>query len=186
MKELNAIFELSSLVMARWEFLGALYLGTERDSDFEQALEYSRRFLVPINRNYAGIERLVDTNDPRERFDAFTMLRNKPLHGAVPAGIATPDGKSVVTWWTGFQGVGRGDHLTVDSNGGLHLDCSRLYEELLQSVGSFADYQDANNELLGGLLPHARWRRGYWARFRPVCMACSGWMAEGVRLDVVS
>jgi len=184
MQGVNAIFELSSLVIARWEFLGALYLGTEGDSDYHDALAYSRQFLIPINRNYACVENLVDCLDPRERFDLFTMLRNKPLHGLVAAGIATPDNKGVVTWWIGFHKIAPENHLTVDRNGGLHLDGSKFCEELLQSVASFADYQDANTDLVEGRLPHARWRRGYWARFKPKFMKCSLRMAEGVKFGV--
>src|SRR6266478_5248072 len=60
MQAVNAIFELSSLVIARWEFLGALYRDTEGDTNYKDALAYSRKFLIPINKNYTGLEKLVD------------------------------------------------------------------------------------------------------------------------------
>ena len=184
MADQNAIFDVAGLVIARWEFLGGLYSGTDEGTGYRAALAYSRRFLIPMNGNYATVEKLVDCADPADRFDLFTMLRNKPLHGVVPAGIATEDNKGVVTWWIGFTGILPGSHMTVDADGGLHVDANKLCEELGQSMLAFADYLDADSDQIRGRLPQARWQRGFWARFQPKFMPAKDWMARGVALGV--
>jgi hypothetical protein len=180
MAEQNALFDVVGLVIARWEFLGGLYRGSDGGTGVADALAYSRKFLFPVNRNYANTEKLVDRTDPSERFDLFTMLRNKPLHGLVPAGVATEDCAKVVTWWMGFSGISAANHMTVDVDGGLHVDAREMCAELARSMNLFADYLDANTDVIDGRSPQARWRRGFWARFQPKFMPGPEWMALGV------
>jgi hypothetical protein len=176
----NAVFDLAGLVIARWEFLGGLYLGTIEDTNVKDALAYARAFLQGVNSNYANVEQLVDRSQTHDRLDIYQMLRNKTLHGMNPAGIATDDGAGVVTWWIGTSGIAKEHHLIVDSDGGLHVDCTMLFEELLTSVTDFAAYLEVNGAGKEGLMPQARWRRGFWARFCPKSMKGPEWLAKSV------
>ncbi len=175
--EVNGIFEFASIVVARWEFLGGLYLGKGTTKAVD-AREYMREFLVPENPLYAGVENLV-TNPAPDRLDFFTMLRNKPLHGLHPTAIAGPDAKQVVTWWIGFTGIQPGQHLMVSADGELHIDCNLLFAELQGSMERYAQYLYEDTHLINAVNPTTRWRRGYWERFAPKFMPGPDWTQLG-------
>jgi len=126
----------------------------------------------------------------RDRFDIFTMLRNKPLHGVVPAAIRTqPD--EVVAWWMQFDG-GSLDHLAIDAKGKLHVDVSKLARELLGAADRFERYLAADATLLAcgpdnmPRSPTARWQRALWARFRPHEEPGADWIKRGEKLGIPS
>lgn len=169
--------ETVSLVIARWEFLGALYCGiTDKQTTFREASSYVRKFLVPLNSAYVDLEELVARESNEERFDFFTMLRNSPLHSYVPAAIATDDMQGVVTWWVGGHGIEPAKHLRIDRKGGLHVDSTRLSSELESSMHCFAAYLEADSDALDGRSPVERWQLGLWARYRPKYYRSAAWM----------
>lgn len=175
--EVNGIFEFASIVVARWEFLGGLYLG-KADTDVTAAREYMREFLAPVNPAYLEVENLVQ-NPTQNGLDFFTMLRNKPLHGLNPAAVATQDAEHVVTWWIGFSGIEAQQHLRVDKDGALHVDCNLLFAELQESMEAYAQYLDLDTHEIDGATPKDRWRRAYWNSFKPKFMPDLKWKQKG-------
>ncbi len=176
----SAVLELPALVVSRWEYLGSLYRGNINDvTNYTDAMAFSDRFLAEVN----GLYRQVHTVSGRQPSDVFTMIRNKPLHGANPAAIEAADGSGVIGWWIAPGDTG-GTHLAVDPLGKLHINGTQLYEELLSAMGLLADYLDANTErggpgTLSQHLPQERWLRAAWARFKPHGQAWADWLVHG-------
>jgi hypothetical protein len=178
----EAIFELISIVSARWEFLGALYEGTEGKSDVAQAIAYVAKFLEPINRDYAGIHNM--TGSRAGGSDFFTMLRNKPLHGMTPAAAAIPGDREVIGWQIGVHLPSPREHLKMDAEKRIGVDGTKLRDELLSSMDDFRAYISQNADQLHGRLPADRWKRGFWARFTPRNVSTKKWMSQGYGRDI--
>jgi hypothetical protein len=176
-RNMNAIFDLISLVIARWEFLGALLQGTTGETSCKEALAYCEKFLDEVNGNYGNVGKLSDQGRGSP-FELFAMLRNRPLHGLVPAGVLMRDQQNVVTWWVGLSGISAEAHLTVDDQGGLNVDAGKLAGELVNSMRLFASYLDADAGLVNGRSPRINWQRGFWARYRAVGMGEDEWIKE--------
>jgi hypothetical protein len=183
----DAVLELPGLVVSRWEYLGSLYRGhTGERTGCEEAVAFSTRFLEHVNPLYRGVHNLTGRNAQQaNQSDIYMMIRNKPLHGASPAAIQAADGSGVVTWWIAAGDTG-GTHLAIDPTGRLHVNGTKLYEELLEAMKLFADYLDQNTkEKAGGdaitnHLPQERWLRAAWARFKPHGHPGATWMARGI------
>jgi hypothetical protein len=182
----NAVLELPALVVSRWEYLGSLYRGhVEETTGCLDAVAFARRFLEPLDANYRNVHNLAGRpNQQPNQSDIFMMVRNKPLHGANPAGVASADGTGVVGWRIGAADTGN-THLTVDSSGNLHINGTKLYEQLCEAMLLFAGYLDANTEqggpdTLSTHRPQERWLRAAWARFRPHGIGAAAWMARGI------
>lgn len=171
------VHELVALVVSRWEYLGGLYRGNTSENTTQQdAKAFADRFLVQVNPLYAGVHDL--TNRRTGGSEIFTMLRNKPLHGANPAGLLTAGGQIVVGWLIGAHDTGH-PHLEV-SVGSLHIHGDKFSEELLEGMSLYADYLDNNNDALTTPhLPQGRFLRAAWARFRPHYLAEVDWMQLG-------
>ena len=82
----KGLFEIFSIICARWEFLGSLYRGTTDDTNYGDAVEYVSHFLKPLNQDYQNIHGMSGRGSKSSEF--FTMLRNKSFHGYTPAAIA--------------------------------------------------------------------------------------------------
>lgn len=163
----HAVFETAALVVGRWEFLGGLVRG---DTDFEpnanrlRVEAFAFQFLAPGNVQYGDREVLSAL---------YTMLRNKPIHGLVPAGVA--NGQEVLTWWVGQTGIDAANHLRVDSKRALHVNCSLLADDLATGLERFA--ASLAEEPAGEAAN--RFRRSFWARFCPTTTPVAQWMKLG-------
>jgi len=166
----GGLFEVTAIVIARWEFLGGLYCGETNETHVEHAAAYARRFLP----KYSHLHNLG--GHPHPSIDAcefFSMLRNKPLHGFTPAGVFTHDKTGVVAWSIGAST----NHLALGSSG-VSVDCLTLVEDLCSSMEAFASVLEQDTEPLvvgssrklveDSRPPRERWIRAFWARFRPV------------------
>ncbi len=179
----DGIFELLSIICARWEFLGALYLGSTGDTGGKEVLAYTSHFLVPINSDYRQIHDISGQGGARSEF--FTMFRNRVFHGYTPGAVALPGNTNVIAWLIGFNERTQTNHLRV-VNGSMHIDGARFLCEFLHSLNDFAGYLHQNNDLINGRLPHARWQRAFWARFRPLYIQEDNWMQEGISRGIPS
>jgi hypothetical protein len=186
----GGLFETIALTISRWEFLGSLYRGNIRRTGPRDAMAFARRFLEPANALYANVHNLAGRkNRQPNQSDIFTMARDKPLHGANPAAIELENGTGIVTWMMGPGPTGH-DHLQVDQFRALHVDATKLYEELLVAMTLFAEYLDQNQErvagnVIGNHLPQERWLRAAWARFKPHGRgSLVDWMRHGVQYGV--
>lgn len=157
----------ASLIIARWEFLGALYLGSAKDTSHSEVRAYVERFLVPINDAYSQVHDLVDQASGSSGSDLYSMLRNKPLHGYVPAAIADTSSKGLVTWWIGGTGIEPEMHLRVDRYGGLHIDSVAMSRELIDSLKDFAEYLRQDCDPMAKGSPTELWTTALWAKYRP-------------------
>jgi hypothetical protein len=174
----DAIFEVLSVVAARWEFLGGLFSGVEGDTGAKDAIAYVNKFLVAINPAYRDIHDISGLGNPGSEF--FSIFRNKPFHGGTPAAILLKNRKDLVGWKIGcIDATCAANHLQI-KNDVIYVEGQKFVEEFMLSLNSYADYLEANTEQLGGRLPVARWQRGFWARFKPQNMSASVWMQEGV------
>ena len=181
----DAPIELAGLVIARWEFLGALSLGNTENTGVRDAIYYLDNWLMKANSKYVSAKKLVTNMDPAPRLDIFSMLRNSPFHGVVPAGIATSDSTGVVTWWVGTHGIKATDHLSVDEHGGLHVDVKLLCAELISSMTIYATYLDEDTDASDdSRKPKCRMKRALWARYAPKFMEGSAWMTEGTNRHI--
>lgn len=151
----------ASLIFARWEFLGALFLGSIGDTSSKEANAYAKKFLVPVNQAYEIVEELAALGS------IFSILRNNPLHGYVPTALYDKKVGGVVTWWIGGTGIDPNLHFHVDHDGGLHIDVIAMSRELKASMSSFAEYLSENCDHLGGALPCDRWKSALWTKYRP-------------------
>jgi len=169
----GGIFEVTALVISRWEFLGGLYCGETTKTDVKHAVAFARRFLPKYDHvhNLSGA-----SNRALDQSEFFGMLRNKPLHGFTPAGVLTHDGQGVMGWGMGSTST----HLAVVS-GGVLVDCLQLAEDLCKSMDDFADVLDKNTETRpdDSRSPCDRWKRAFWARFCPIGKGRAEWMTLG-------
>ena len=172
----GGVFELLSIICARWEFLGSLYLGTTKDTSSTEAVEYVSHFLSPLNQNYRMIHNM--SGQCTNGSDFFSMLRNKPLHGYTPAAVAVRGGTEVIAWWIGSDARAQKYHLQI-RDGVMHVDGSKFLSEFLASLDRFCLYLVQDQDIIDGRTPSDRWRRGFWARFKPKYMEKSIWMQEG-------
>ena len=172
----EGLFELFSITCARWEFLGSLYLGRTEDTSSKEAVKYVSHFLEPLNQNYRTIHDISGQDNSGSDF--FTMLRNKPLHGYTPAAVAVQGGTEVIAWWIGSNPQAQKHHLQIQ-NGVMHVDASKFLFEFLASLDRFCTYLVQDKDIIDGRTPSDRWRRGFWARFKPKYMARDTWMQEG-------
>ncbi len=190
MLQAGGVLEVPALVISRWELLGSLYRGNIGRTGSLDAIVFARRFLEPVNPRYSKVHNIVGRqNQEDNQSDIFMMARNKPLHGANPAGIETEDGSGIAGWLIGPGPTG-GRHLELDQNGNLHFDGAELFEELLEGMTLFASYLDENTEregdsTFGNHLPQERWLRAFWARFKPHARDnLQSWMLHGARHGV--
>jgi len=167
----GGLFEVTAIVISRWEFLGGLYCGeTGERTDVRHAAAYARRFLPKYahTHNMSG-----DSSATDDTCELFSMLRNKPLHGFTPAGVATNDKKGVVAWNVGANAT----HLSL-AGPGIQVDCLTLIEDLCKSMEDYAVVLDHDMEpaaigsntnlVVDPRSPRKRWLRAFWARFRPI------------------
>jgi len=178
----KGIFELYSTICARWEFLGGLYLGTTDDTNYEEALEYVSQFLIPINRKYASI---IDISGQSNAFEFFSIFRNKAVHGATPAAIATTNRTKVIGWWIGAEADLHTQkyHLQI-KNGMIFVDGEKIISEFLTSLLNYSNYLRLDRDIMNGLKPSDRWIRAFWARFKPLNLEKAYWMNEGYQRGV--
>lgn len=183
----SGVLELPALVISRWEFLGSLYRGNIDSTGCLDAVVFAKRFLERVNHQYSQVHNLTGRpNQQLNQSDMFMMIRNKPLHGANPAGIETDAADGVATWRIGPGPTGH-THLALDQQGSLHVDGTQLYEELLDAMTLFAEYLDQNTErqgdqIIGNHLPACRWNRAFWGRFKPHAKDnLAAWMMRGVQ-----
>jgi hypothetical protein len=166
----GGLFEVTAIVVSRWEFLGGLYSGETEKTDVKHAAAYARRFLPKYNHthNLSG-----QPNPSDDTCELFAMLRNKPLHGFTPAGVFANSRTGVVTWAIGASTT----HLALVP-AGIQVDCLTLAEDLCKSMEDFATVLDQNTEamVVGSKTtlvadprpPRDRWIRAFWARFCPI------------------
>ncbi len=166
----GGLFEVTAIVISRWEFLGGLYCGETEKTDVKHAAAYARRFLPQYN-NVHNLSH--DPNCSDDICEFFGMLRNKPLHGFTPAGVFTHDKKGVMAWNLGASVT----HLTLAPQGVL-VDCLTLAEDLCKSMEDFSLVLDRDSEpaavgtnttlIVDHRSPGKRWIRAFWARFCPI------------------
>jgi hypothetical protein len=173
----QGIFELYSLVCARWEFLGSLYLGTTGKTSVREAVEYISNFLMPINHDYTNI---YSIRSGHHRSDFFSIFRNNPLHSYTPAGIADSSRINIIGWCIGA--IEDPDiqkyHLQIH-NTKLFVDGEKFVSEFLQSLHLFSEYFRLNSDIKDGLTPSYRWLKGFWWRFIPLNLQKDEWEHEG-------
>jgi hypothetical protein len=177
-------FEMTGLVVSRWEFLGGLYCGATGKTDVKHAAVYARRFMP----KYDALHNLSGSPGcGTDCSEFFTMLRNKPLHGFTPAAVKMHNQDEVLAWGIGDA---PGQHLAIEPSGVL-IDCPTLANDLCGSMDAYADVLDINTETpvigLNSELtpdphdPQARWKRCFWARFCPVHLSSADWLSLGER-----
>lgn len=166
-----------SLIFARWEFLGALFLGSTGKTSSKEANAYAKKFLVSVNQAYEIVEELSALGS------IFSMLRNNPLHGYVPTALYDKSVGGVVTWWIGGTGIDPIFHLNVDPDGGLHVDATAMSRELKASMSSFAEYLSQDCDYLDDMLPCDRWRTALWTKYRPKHYGKDEWRNRFIECD---
>jgi len=137
-----------------------------------------RRVVAPNARVRASVaqflaQRNSGYSDPEVLDSLSSMLRNKPLHGLFPAGIAT--GNDVLTWWVGQSGIAANTHLTIDPDKVFHVDCPMLVADLAWGVEEFAGSLDGP----AGVRAAEDYWRSLWARYCPKNTPTVTWMQMG-------
>jgi len=170
---ITAVYEHASLVVARWEFLGGLYGGTSTDTDVSDARTYADRFLgvYGLLHNLSGMRQSHES-------EFFSIFRNKSLHGFTPAGVHRPATGDVYGFTVGYQPAA---HLQVTPGLTLQIDSATLQQDFARSVADYADYLAANVDVAFAATPQDRWKKGFWARFRPINYARADWVQDGRR-----
>jgi hypothetical protein len=170
----GALFELPSLVIARWEFLGCLLLGHDKHrSHREQALVYATKFLVPLNRRYGETHPEVLTTVTVAEL-LIQMMRNRSLHGYTPGPVWEPSSDRCITWYVDSKGLAA-THLEFpdppSSYGpppgeSLHVNGESLLRELLASMEAFAECLREDKPTAEGV-PSENFRKGFTWRLVP-------------------
>ncbi len=167
----GGLYEVTAIVVARWEYLGGLYLGRSKGEN--AACQYVSRFLP----KYDVLSNL--SGKPRDksalRSDFFTLFRDRTLHQFTPSGVKKHSKDEVLGWSIG-QG---GPHLVVGDS--IHVDVLALCDDLCDSMLNFAQYLDSSLEELEDRQPQLRWKRGMWLSFCPHEMDPQEWISLGVR-----
>ncbi|MFO0642576.1 MAG: hypothetical protein U0183_25320 [Polyangiaceae bacterium] len=174
------VFEVVSLICARWEFLGALYRGQTDKSGWPEAVAFTDAFCP------ASYMDLQDWTGQGGGSDLFTQLRNKPLHGMVPAAsvVAPVDPPKLVLRWEIGASVGVADHMTVSTFGFLRVNPGQFCHEFDAAVAGFAKLLTTNNTSMNdplgvSRLPVARFQRAFFGRFCPRGLKCARWVTDG-------
>jgi hypothetical protein len=165
--EVHAGFELASLVIARWEFLGSLLIGhTKPMSDQGQALAYATAFLEPLNSRYGAKHPTIIPHMKIAEI-LFRMLRNKSLHGFTPAPLYDPATDRVIGWWMDTTGLAR-EHLQFHpQTEALQIDGQTLRDELVDSMRAFASHLETNAKTRRGTFPREDFTNGFAWRLYP-------------------
>lgn len=175
-KEADGLFELFSTIIARWEFLGGLYLGTTSDTNYYQAVQYASKFLEPYYQNYQRIHDMTGRGGNGSEF--FSILRNKPFHGGTPSAIAKNGNTEVIGWWIGSDSDTQRYHLEIHKDV-IYVDSDKFLSEFLDSLDHFSEYLQEDNDIQNNLKPSIRWYSGFWARFKPLYLPKDIWRNEG-------
>jgi hypothetical protein len=167
-------YEHAALIVAKWEFLGALYQGSAEDTDVKDARAYADKFLP----QYAPLHNLSGACPPGDS-EFFSVYRNKCLHGFTPAGVYRfpAAGGDVFGWSLGLHSATA--HRQVTAALDVQVDSAGLQAELFQSIIDYADYLLANVDATFPVSPQERWKKGFWGRFRPVHYPRNVWEQEG-------
>ncbi|MGH7439464.1 MAG: hypothetical protein ACRENE_27565 [Polyangiaceae bacterium] len=97
------------------------------------------------------------------------MLRNGSLHSFTPRGVYETTRNSCIGCGLDYRldPAGTG-HLEFTSNDSLYVDGTKFVQELVDSMGVYADYLDRNvPDQPGGPTPQDNFREGWFSRFRP-------------------
>ncbi|MGD0679394.1 MAG: hypothetical protein ABSC94_28705 [Polyangiaceae bacterium] len=162
----RGVFEPCSLIVARWEFLGCLLIGHSRArSKRDQALEYARRFLEPVNSRYTEPHpSIAQTMQVCELL--FQMIRNGSLHGFTPSGVYDDSSDNCIGFGLCYSGAGS-RHLTFSESDALLVDATQLLDEFTRSMHLFARHLDDNKPGLDGKSACDNFREGFRWRFAP-------------------
>jgi hypothetical protein len=176
---LEGVYERVVVILLKCEFLGGVYVGTTEDSGVASFRAYLDQFFPPA---YVAVHNLSGLCPPNGS-EFFSILRNRAAHGFTPSAVALPlvpgqgeTDREVVGWWIPSQ-----PHLGRNDQNGLRIDVNELQKDFVDSCNRYADYLDADTDIVGpdNARPHERFRRGFWSRFRPLHVSSADWQAEG-------
>ena len=64
------------------------------------------------------------------------------------------------------------------------IDSNKFISEFLASLHGYSIYFMQDQDIIGGRTPSDRWRRGFWARFKPLYIKKDDWMQEGYQRGI--
>lgn len=173
----DGLFEIFSIAIARWEFLGGLYLGTTTgETGNKDARKYVECFLCQINQDYKNTFSMSGLNSGD--FDFYSVFRSKTFHGYIPVAVGQSNNKEVMGWLMGSDPQTQKYHLQVH-NGSMHVDRGKFISEFIESLNRYSLYLKLDQDTAFKDNPSDRWRSAFWARFRPLYSDRESWMKEG-------
>ena len=173
------IFEVTSLIFSKSEFLGGLYTGKTTDTTSVDSIKFWDRFFPS---EYKAFHNVSGQN---KGSDIFNVFRNNILHSGTATAIKSIAG-DIIGWWMGY-GVNLDDQGISFRDQAFHVDCQNLTTEFKKALSKYIDYLREDKENLGGQgIPSERWRKGFWYTLKPVYMNQIEWAAIGRKKDVYS
>ena len=176
---MTGIFEVTSLIFSRSEFLGGLYMGKTMDTISEDFIKFWDKFFPAEYKTFHNV------SGRNRGSDIFNVFRNNILHSGTATAIKSGTG-DIIGWWMGYG-------VNVDGAGisfrdqAFHIDCQNLTTEFKEALKKYISYlKNDTDDFNGQGIPSVRWRKGFWYTLKPIYMNQADWVAIGRGQNVYS
>lgn len=168
----TGIFEVTSLIFSRSEFLGGLYLGKTTDTTSDDFKLFWDKFFPDEYKAFHNV------SGHGKGSDIFNVFRNNILHSGTATAIKSDTG-DIIGWWMGYGVNPDGKGISFRDRA-FHIDCQNLATEFKKALTGYISYLKADEDDLSGQgIPSVRWRKGFWYTLKPVYMDSASWSAIG-------
>ncbi len=173
----TGIFEVTSLIFSRSEFLGGLYFGRTTDTTAEDFKEFWNRFFPDEYKAFHNLSGLGKGSD------IFNVFRNNILHSGTATALKSSSG-DIIGWWMGY-GVNIDRKGISFRNRAFHIDCQNLTSEFKEALKGYIAYLKEDVEDLSGRgIPSLRWKKGFWYTLKPVHLKTEEWLSLGSKAGI--
>ncbi len=168
----TGIFEVTSLIFSRSEFLGGLYLGKTADTTADDFKLFWDKFFPEEYKDFHNM------SGQGKGSDIFNVFRNNILHSGTATAIKS-GADDIIGWLMGYGVNPDGKGISFKDRA-FHIDCQNLTTEFKEALKKYISYlKDDTDDLNGQGIPSVRWRKGFWYTLKPVYMDSASWGALG-------
>ncbi len=168
----TGIFEVTSLIFSRSEFLGGLYVGKQKDTTVDDFKLFWDKFFPDEYKAFHNVSGQSTSSD------IFNVFRNNILHSGTATVIKSSD-DDIIGWWMGYGVNPDGKGISFKDRA-LYIDCQNLTIDFKEALKKYITYlKEDIDDLDGQGIPSVRWRKGFWYTLKPVYLKDEEWINLG-------
>lgn len=168
----TGIFEVTSLIFSRSEFLGGVYIGKIADTNADDFKRFWDRFFPNEYKEFHNV------SGQSKGSDIFNVFRNNILHSGTATAIKSGTG-DIIGWRMGYGINPKGQGISFRDQA-FHIDCHNFTTEFKKALKDYIAYlRDDTENLSSQGIPSLRWKKGFWYTLKPVYLETDEWVKLG-------